>query len=174
MTTPTLTSQVPAVTDWLFAAAQSSPLLGQASPQVYVFDGPQPPAATQSLERVLWIGCDPMATDSATATAMQAWPVIDHARTRDEDGDIICAAQHWSGDTASKTHRDGAAAIVAGVELLLRGIPADGGPGDATMGGLALWSSVDGPFDWTPRQIAGGSACLVTFRVSYRARLTTS
>jgi len=174
VSTPTLTSQVPAVTDWLVAAAQASTALGADSPQVYVFDGPQPPVATQSLERVLWIGASPLEADSATATATQAWPFIDHGRTRDEDGDITCAAQHWSGDTTAKTHRDGAAAIVGGVELLLRGIPADGGPGDLTMGGLVFWSSVDGPFDWTPRTIAGGYACLVTFKVSFRARLTTS
>lgn len=169
----TMTSQVPAVTDWLVSAAQGSALLGAAVPQVHVFDGPQPPAATQALERVLWIGCDPTAPDSTTATAQQAWPFMDKARTRDEDGDITCAAQHWSGDPSVKAHRDGAAAIVAGVELLIRG---DGrtGPGDATMGGLVMWSSVDGPYEWTPRQIAGGTAVLVTFRVSYRARLVTT
>lgn len=174
MTTPTLTSQVPAVTDWLVSAARSSLLLGAATPPVNVFDGPQPSLNTQTFSLDLWIGANPLEADSATATATQAWPFIDHARTRDEDGDIVCAAQHWSGDATNKTHRDGAAAIVAGVELLLRGIPSDGGPGDTTMGGLVFWSSVDGPFDWTPRQIAGGSACLVTFRVVYRARLTTS
>jgi len=37
----TITSQVPAVTDYLVAAAEASPVLGGASPQVYVFDGPQ-------------------------------------------------------------------------------------------------------------------------------------
>jgi hypothetical protein len=169
----TTTSQVPAVTDWLVSACKASASLGQASPQVYVFDGPQPPAATQSLQRALWIGCSPLQPDAVAATAVQAWPLMDKARTRDEDGDITCAAQHWSGDTTVKVHRDGAAAIVAAVELLLRG---DGrtGPGDATMGGLVLWSSVDGPYEWAPRQIAGGVAVLVTFKVAYRARLVTT
>lgn len=169
----TMTSQVPAITDYLVNAAKASMLLGQASPAVSVFDGPQPPAATQALPLVLWIGCDPLITDTVTMTAVQSWPLQDKARTRDEDGDITCAAQHWSGDPSNKVHRDGAAAIVAGVEVLLRG---DGttGPGDARMGGLALWSSVDGPYEWVPRQIAGGLACLIKFRVSYRARLFTT
>jgi hypothetical protein len=170
----TTTSQVPAVTDWLFAAAQASASLGAASPQVYVFDGPQPPAATQSLERVLWIGADPANPGDAAAEADQDWPVMDHARTRGENGVITCAAQHWSGDTTVKTHRDGAAAIVAAVELLLRGDTLTGGPGDASMGGLVQWSGVAGPYQWYPRQVAGGTAMLVVFRVTYRARLVTT
>jgi hypothetical protein len=166
----TTTSQVPAVTDWLVAAAQSSAALSD----VTVVDGPQIPAATQNRPQVLWIGADPASLNDAAAEAAQNWPVMDNARTRDEDGAITCAAQDWSGDTTISTHRDGAAAIVAAVELLLRGTPRVGGPGDATMGGLVMWSGVDGPYAWYPRQVANGALVLVTFRVTYRARLTTS
>jgi hypothetical protein len=168
----TTTSQIPAVTDWLVNACQLSTSLGAASPQVYVFDGPQPPVATQSLERVLWIGADPTNPDAMTGQSAQSWPVMDKARTKDEDGTLTCAAQHWSGDTTMKTHRDGADAILAAVELLLRG---DGrtGPGDATMGGLVHWSGVDAT-RWYPRQIAGGTAMLVVFDITYRARLVTT
>lgn len=168
----TTTSAVPAVIDYLVAAAKASPLLGLASPPVSVFDGPQPPVATQALPRVLWIGADATNPDATVADATQSWPVMDHARTKDEDTDIICSAQHWSGDPSNKVHRDGAAAIVAGVETMLRG---DGstGPGDAKMGGLALWSGVD-VGQWTPRQVAGGVAWLVTFKIIYRARLITT
>lgn len=169
----TTTSQVPAVIDWLVSASQSSPLLGAASPQVHVFDGPQPPAATQSLERVLWIGADAASPDQALGDSVQSWPVLDHARTKDEDGTITCSAQHWSGDTSVKMHRDGAASIMGAVELLLRGEPDAGGPGDASMGGLVLWSGVD-QAEWYPRQVAGGSAVLVVFRIIYRARLVTT
>jgi hypothetical protein len=170
MTTPTITSKIPAVTDYLVQTAKAWPSLEGVS----VFDGPQPSLNTQSLPLALWIGANAAQPGSATATAQQAWPLIDEGRTRDEDGDITCSAQHWSGDPSNKVHRDGVAAIVGAVELLLRGIPAAGGPGDLTMGGLVMWSSVDGPFEWTPRQVAGGTACLVTFTVSFRARLTTS
>lgn len=168
----TTTSAVPAVIDWLVAAAKSSPLLGAASPPVYVFDGPQPPAATQALNRVLWVFNDVPNPDAVAADAVQSWPVMDKARTKDEDGTVTCSAQHWSGDPSVKVHRDGAAAIVAGVELLLRG---DGrtGPGDATMGGLVFWSGVD-VGQWSTRQLAGGVAVLVTFTVVYRARLITT
>lgn len=166
----TTTSQIPAVTDWLVNAAQTSDALSGVS----VFDGPQVPAATQSMESVLWIGADPASLSEATGEADQMWPVMDNARTRDEDGVITCAAQHWSGDTTIATHRNGAAAIVAAVELLLRGTPRVGGPGDATMGGLVMWSGVAGPYAWYPRQVANGALVLVTFKITYRARLTTS
>jgi len=137
-----------------------------------VFDGPQPPAATQALNQVLWIGADAPNPDAVFADAAQSWAVLDHARTKDEDGTVTCSAQHWSGDPSVKVHRDGAKAIVAGVEQLLRG---DGstGPGDATMGRLVLWSGVD-VGRWETRQLAGGVAVLVTFTVIYRARLVTT
>ena len=171
----TTTSQVPAVIDWLVAAAQASPALGaSASAPVVVLDGPEVTADTLAEPLHLWVGWDQEATGSADAEATQTWPVLDKARTRDEDGAITCTADAWSGDTAMKTQRDSCAAIVAAVELLLRGTPAAGGPGDASMGGLVLWSQVAGPFTWHPRQTADGAGCACVFRVTYRARLTTS
>lgn len=175
MTTPTLTSRIPQVTDYLVAAATASPLLGAdpVSP-VAVYDGPQVPGLGQQQERALWVGADPAALGDPAAQAEQMFGPMDHARTRDEDGSIVIAAQHWSGDTSNKVHRDGAAAIIGGVELLLRGFPQDGGPGDTTMGGLVWWSEVTGPFAWRPRQVTGGALCLVTCFVTYRIRLTTA
>lgn len=168
----TTTSTVPAVIDYLVAAAKSSPQLGQAPFPVSVFDGPQPPAATQSLERVLWIGANPAEPDAMTADSAQSWPVMDKARTRDEDGTVTCAAQCWSGSADNRALRDGAAGILAQFELLLRG---DGstGPGDATMGDLVFWSGVD-TTQWWPRSMTKGSAVLVVFNVTYRSRLYTT
>lgn len=175
MTTPTLTSLVPQVTDYLVTAATASPLLGaHPTAKVSVFDGPQPPVATEGLERVLWIGADPAALGDAAAQADQAFALLDQARTRDEDGSVVIAAQHWNGDTSNKAHRDGAAAIIAGVELLLRGVPRYGGPGDTTMGNLVHWSEVTGPYEWRPRQLSNGASCLVTCFVTYHGRLTTA
>lgn len=168
----TTTSQVPAVIDYLVAAAKASPLLGAASPPVSVFDGVQPPAVTQALNQVLWVGADPTQPDGVFADGTQSWPVLDNARTKDEDGTVTCSAQHWSGDPSVKVHRDGAAAIVAGVETLLRGNGATG-PGDATMGRLVLWSGTD-VGRWETRQLAGGVAVLVVFTVVFRARLITT
>lgn len=170
MTTPTLTSQVPAVTDYLVTTAQSWPSLAG----VLVVDGPQAPVVTQDIGQVLWIGANPADVGGVGAEAEQNWPVMDNARTRDETGTLTCAAQFWSGDSTQKPNRDGAAAIVAAVELMLRGTPRVGGPGDATMGGLVMWSGVAGPYEWYPRSSTKGAQVLVVFRVTWRARLTTS
>ena len=173
MTTPTLTSRVPQVIDYLVGQAQASTLLGKnpAAP-VTVIDGPAVTNDTLAEPLHLWIGHDQAATGDLSANADQSWPVMDHARTRDEGGTVTLTADAWSGSTVMKTVRDQCAAIVAAVELLLRG---DGrtGPGDTTMGGLVLWSAVDGPFAWTQRQTQDGAGCSCVFHVTYTARLTT-
>jgi len=165
----TTTSQVPAITDYLVTTAQAWPSLAG----VTVVDGPQPSKTLETIQKLLWIGADPAQPQDPAADDVQAWPVLDYARTKDEDGTVTCAAQDWSGDTSNKVHRDGAAAIVAGVELMLRGNPNQGGPGDASMGGLVLWSGVDA-HTWYPRQVSNGALCLVVFRIIYKARLVTS
>ena len=76
------------------------------------------------------------------ATTTQEWPIIDVARTVDEDGEITCTAEYWSGSTTMKPTRDGCAAIVEAVATLLKGYPQRGGPGDTSMGDLVLWSRV--------------------------------
>lgn len=168
----TMTSVVPAVIDWLVAAAQASRRLGQAVPPVAVFDGVQPPGGSQEAPRALWIAGDPASPSDPAAEAEQVFASGTRARNFDESGAIAMTAQHWTGSTDNKVHRDGAAAIVGGVELLVRGLQPEG-PGDATMGGLVFQSWVTGPFDWRPRQVSGGALCLVTFHVTYMTRLTT-
>lgn len=161
-----ITSAVPAVTDYLVAAATA------ALPGVVVFDGPNPTADTLTEPQHLWIGWDTQGNSGEPAAeTAQDWPVMDYGRTKDEDGMIICTADAWGGSVSVKTHRDAAAGIVAGVELLLRGTPQAGGPGDASMGGLVLWSGVNGPYQWYPRQTQSGAGCGVVFRIVYKARL---
>jgi hypothetical protein len=169
----TTTSLIPAVTDYLVTAATASTALGAAVPQVIVLDGPPVTGDTLVDPRHLFIGWDPQAANTPAAQAVQDFAFIDHARTRDEDGEIMCAADAWGGSTVMKVHRDSAAAIVAAVELMLRGDPASGGPGDASMGGLVFWAGVAGPYAWYPRQTPDGAGMLCTFRITYRARLTT-
>lgn len=170
----TTTSQVPDVIDYLVAQAQASLSLG-ASPTapVVIHDGPPLTADTLVQPLHLYIGWDQVSGSGGDPSAVQSWPVLDHARTKDEDGTIVCTADAWSGDTTMKTQRDACAAIVAAVELLLRGEPDAGGPGDASMGGLLLWSGVDAA-TWFPRQTPGGAGCACVFTVIFRARLTTS
>ena len=163
------TTQVPAVIDYLVATA---PAFVPAGTQV--FDGPPPVKTALTFEQVLWIGHDPGTPGEATAEAEQDWPVLDQARTVDEDGTVTCVARHWSGDTTVKVHRDGAAAIAGGVELMLRGTTTSGGPGDTQMGGLVFWSHVTGPWQWYPAQLTNGAEMVCVFRVAYRARLMAS
>lgn len=174
----TTTSLIPAVTDYLVSACQASASLGAADPPVLVLDGPQPNAVWSQQPLVLWIGADPANLGEAAAESVQVFgTAFDKGHNRDEDGVITCAARHWGGGDGStdiKVHRDAAAAIVAAVELLLRGVGGAGDPGDAFMGGLVNWSQVTGPYQWFPKQVPNGAECLVIFRVSYFARLTTS
>jgi hypothetical protein len=171
----TTTSQIPAVTDWLVNAATVSTSLG-ASPSapVVIHDGPAVTTDTLIQPLHLWIGWDQVTGGGAGASAVQGWPVLDRARTRDEDGVIVCTADAWSGVTVTKTQRDSCAAVVSAVELLLRGGGVGTDPGDASMGGLVLWSAVDGPYEWYPRQTPEGAGCACVFRITYRARLVTS
>jgi hypothetical protein len=177
MTAVAMTSQVPAVIDYLVAAAQASLLLG-ANPdpaaRVVIVDGPTVTGDTLAAPLHLWVGCDdPTRDDVLAAAAAQKWGPMDHGRTRDEDGEVWCTADAWSGSTTMSLLRGQCSAIVGGVEALLRGVPADGGPGDLTMGGLVYWSGVDGPFTWSQRQNSSGAGASCAFRVTYRARLTT-
>ena len=167
----TLTSQVPAVTDYLIAAAKASAQLGQASPAVQVHDGP--PATDDQLANQLnlWIGWNQVAGSPGGDDAAQSWSILDNARTREEDGSITLTADAWGGESM-KQARDACAAIVAGVELLLRGNGTTG-PGDATMGRLVFWSSTD-DFKWYPRRDSSGTGMACVFTVAFRARLVTT
>lgn len=169
----TTTSQVPAVTDYLFAQATASANLGaSATAKVLVHDGPLPYGEELTAERNLWIGWDQVNGSAGGEDSAQSWSILDHARTREEDGTVTCTADAWTGSVKLKTARDMCAAIVAGVELLLRG---DGntGPGNARMGGLAFWSSVD-DLKWYPRQDQQGAGMACVFTVGFRARLVTT
>lgn len=165
----TTTSAVPAVTDYLVTTAPAFLPAGTT-----VFDGPQPSKATLAIENIMWIGHNRIDEHDPSAEGAQDWPVLDHGRTKDEDASIVCTARHWSGDPRFKVHRDGAAALMAAVEIMLRGDVNSAGPGDASMGGLVLWSGVNGAFQWHQGQITGGAEALVSFRIIYRARLVTT
>ncbi len=170
----TTTTQVPAVLDYLVTKATASTSLGaSATNPVIIHDGPS--LTTDTLIEPLhrWIGWDQVSGGGTGADAVQSWPVLDKARTRDEDGTVVLTADACSGTTTLKTVRDSCLSIVSAVELLLRGNGVTG-PGDATMGGLVLWSAVDGPFQWTPRQTPEGAGCACVFHITYRARLTTT
>lgn len=167
----TLTSQVPAVTDYLLAAAKASAQLGQASPAVRVHDGP--PVTDEQLagQLNLWVGWDQVTQSAGGEDSAQSWSILDQARTREEDGTITLTADAWAGGTL-KQARDACAGIVGGVELLLRGNGTTG-PGDATMGRLVFWSAVE-DLKWYPRRDSSGAGMACVFTVTFRARLVTT
>ena len=167
----TMTSQVPAVTDYLVTTCQNSVLLGLANPPVTVLDGPDVTADIRVQQQLLWIGYNPLAADAEAATATQMWPIMDHARTLDEDGEILCAAEFWTGTTTMKTARDGCASIVGSVATLLRGDPSGGGPGDTSMGALVFWSRIS-EWSWRQQQGPDGTSVLCVFKIVYKMRLT--
>lgn len=173
----TLTDQTAAVIDYLVAQCSASPSLGAASPRVSVFDGPTSSATQLVAGQRVWIGAEGYTEPGLPVEAAvfsQSWPVMDHARTRDDQIDVACAAEYFTGDpTAMKQARDGAFALVGVIETMLRGDTAGGGPGDATMGGLVLWSQVTGPAALVQAQMSSGASALVRFRVTALARLTS-
>ena len=163
------TDLVPDVTDYLVAQCQASSALTALG--AVVFDGPQPTAATQGIEQALWIGCDALtAGDEPFGTSTQEFAYLGNDATRrNEAGEIICTAKHWTGDTTMQVHRDGCKAIVGVVELLLRGVP-PAGPGDSSMGGLVQWSEVI-ESSWRQRQVASGAEVTCVFKVYFFAKL---
>ena len=127
------------------------------------------------VEQVLWIGHDPKSIDEIDGEAEQTFALsMDQGRTRDEVGSVVCTAKDWSGDIDFAARRDGCKAIIAAVELMLRGTTTSGGPGDTQMGGLVFWSHVTGPWQWYPAQLTNGAEMVCVFRVAYRARLMAS
>jgi hypothetical protein len=167
----TAPTAVPGVLDYLVATATASAALGQATPPVTVIDGPQVTDGILIEQPILWIGHDPLNPGEVAATSALDWPVLDHARTADEDGEVTCTARYWSGDTTVKPNRDGCAAIVGAVAGLLKGDATTSGPGDTSMGGLVFWSRVS-ETSWSQAQRSDGAAVVCVFKIMYRARIT--
>ena len=178
-----LTEYIPNVIAYLLAQSQSSSLLGQATPPVTIIDG-QPATADPltmnpaGLAQWLWIGSPGYVTSgemAEAATSQQGFAFLDQARTRDDQIDVQCAAECCAGDMSMTDARNGAFAVMAAVELMLRGQPGTNpySPGDATMGGLVQWSEVTGPVELSQGQISQGASALVKFRVTAFVRLTS-
>ena len=178
-----LTEYIPQVINYLLAQAASSTSLGAAPVPVTVIDG-QP--VTQDvlvvnetgLTQRLWVGSSGYVQSGQTdAAAMshQGFAFINQGRTRDDDIDIACAAEAIAGDSVMAEARAGAFAVLAAVELMLRGAPgtSPASPGDTTMGGLVYWSEVTGPIELMQEQSSQGSIALVKFRVTAFVRLTS-
>jgi hypothetical protein len=180
----TLTEQIPAVITYLLGQASENTSLGAATPPVVILDGPPPTKDLLALNpggltQRLWIGAEgvaPAGEPVDAASSSQGFSFLDNARTRDDQIEIMCAAEAGSGDGVMSEARAGAFAVMAAVELILRGSPgtSPASPGDASMGGLVYWAEVTGPITLQQGQLQNGAWALVRFRVSAFTRLTTN
>ncbi len=168
------TDLVPDILDYLVTACQAATIPGGSLAGVTVFDGPQPSGAATGLEQVLWVGHNPQSLTEQAGLADQSFAFVgDQGATRDETGEVICCAKHWTGDLNFRVHRDGCKAITGAVELMLRGRPAAGGPGDFSLGGLVFWAQLLSA-TWWQSLADGGAEAYCAFKVSYSGRLVTS
>jgi hypothetical protein len=168
----TATDLIPDVIAYLVAQCQASTSLGAATPQVGVFDGPTPAGEPLPLPLRLWIGYDALSGAPDAGTATQKFSFLGQSGAyRDETGNIPCTAEAWDGEPSVANVRALCKAITGAVEVLLRGSPSTGGPGDSSMGGLVQWSQAEGPFTWTQSLDASGASAMCVFRVTYFARL---
>lgn len=150
------TSVVPALIDAI--VAQATVAITTAT----TYDGM---GVTDDPDNWLMVGIDDPDADgfADTAESSQSWAHVGHT-TRDEEGDITCAALAWNGDGDLKKARDDAYAITAQVENLART--------DPTWGIAGILSSGFGSSTQL-KQIQGqhGAAAMVVFRIHFRARI---
>jgi len=169
----TITDLVHDVTNYLVAQAQQNTALGAAfTSPVLVIDGP-----TVNRDQVLtvplrlWIGYDAITGMAESGSARQRWPFVGVSGAyREEEGSLTCTAEAWTGDPTASVARASCKAVVGAVEIMLRGAPATGGPGDTTMGGLVQWSQIE-EFTWFQDQSNNGMSAACVFRVTWLARL---
>ncbi len=157
------TSRIPAAIDWLVTTFRDAPTLGQATPAVDVYDGPEARYGESNL--ILWVGLDDPDADDApiAATSDQTWASLG-AQRKDEQFSVYCVALAWSGDTDVRAARIGAYGIVSAVEDIVRA--------NANLGGTIL-VTLHGVTGMTARQINGerGAGCQIQFRIDCKARI---
>lgn len=151
------TSVLPALIDAVVAAARTN------LPNVLVFDGV---GVTDDPGDFLMIGVEDPDLEGAafSADTRQDWAAAGTGAPRDEQGEITCAALSWNGDGNPKAARDGAYAIAAAVEDLLRANPS------LDVAGL-LWTSFGSSSQLSQAQGSGGASALLVFRINFRARI---
>ncbi len=130
-----MTTKAPALIDWLIGAFQASTALGQATPPVTVYDGPNTTGLDPFLK--LYVGLtDPDNEDTppAAATLTQTRDDLGNA-ARTEVSEIHCCAEAWSGADDIAAVRHAVAAIIAAAETVIRSDTTQfGGLGQATPG----------------------------------------
>jgi hypothetical protein len=168
----TITDLIPDVIAYLVTQATANAALGAATPPVTIIDGPTGPGEPLTTPQQMWIGYDSVTNAPEAGAATQKFSFLGQSGNyRDETGSIPCTAQAWSGDPNPATARAQCKALVGAVEVMLRGAPSTGGPGDSSMGGLVQWSQVLDTA-WTQKQDEGGYSAMCVFHVGFFVRLT--
>lgn len=153
-------SIIPALIDALVSQATA------ALPSVQVFDGY---GITDDPGDFLMIGVDdPDSPNSAnSANAQQRAATAGTSRSRDEEGTVTCVALSWNGNANQKAARDGAFAIVAAVENFIRTATPQ-----PYFGVTGLYKvGFGGNVDLSQDQNAGAAMALITFSVTFTARI---
>jgi hypothetical protein len=116
---PTVTSRIPALTDYLINLFTNDVTLGAANPPVTIYDGPPTTELDPFLK--LYVGwTDPDDTSGAPgAESVQDWAALGR-RAREEIVTIHCCAEAWSGVDDIKAMRAACTGITAAVETLLQ------------------------------------------------------
>ena len=160
----TITSRLPALIDYLVTLFTNDPTLGQANPQVTIFDGP--PTTLLDAPLKLYVGLsdpDNTAAEPAGDTA-QEWASLGR-RGRNELVTIHCCAEAWAGTDDMKTVRLSAAGITAAVETLLQADTSQFGGNvlypDPGITNLAL----------TQANTSTGAIARVAFDIIFRSRI---
>jgi len=141
---------------------------------IQVVEGPYIIASELTASSRVWIGFDPTSDTTPAGEASQDFAALNTARSRNEDGSVVCCIESWTGDADNPcaTVRKDAFAMFATFEGLLRGATATGGPGDVTLAGKVLWAQIaDASFEYESN--SSGVIGRITFHVTYQQRLTT-
>ena len=144
------------------ATFTASPLLGQASPPVTVYDGPPTTGLDAPLK--LFVGLDDPDSDQAqtAATFTQSYSGLD-ASKRDEMSAVNCVAEAWSGTDDIAVMRTAANGILAAVETVVRG-NSDQFGGNASLADPGVTSG-----DWLQNNTAAGAVARARFQIQFRS-----
>lgn len=155
-----MTTQVDAVilaltTKWQALSVPAGTLDG-----VRVVDGPQ--VTDDASQEWLFVGHDAAEPRSSNDAATAGQTLMAYLRTKQEDGDVRCAAVVVRGDTDIPAARQRALAIVSAAENALRL--------DMVLSGLVMHSFIAG-IAYTPFQTDHGAKVRVVFTVTYQAQI---
>lgn len=111
------------------------------------------------------VGVDDPDSDSMgfAADATQTWANANYT-SRDETGEVICAAVAWNGESDQKAARDAAYANLDTIAAMLKANPSQGVA-------QLLWTSFGSRVQLSQDQNEKGANAIVVFRIHYRARI---